>query len=325
LRAVLLLLLFFGVAQAESLPAGPLFMGYYESWNEEPVEVAKLTRLAQLPDSLDIVAISFLKPDLAFDGDHLRDSGLQNFTSAGFLRDSIEALRKRNPKVKVLLSVGGSNYGAGWPAYDAGAVARLVKAVGADGVDLDFEPEQPACSRVRLGEMASILCASDADWQRILRQTRAVLPRPFLLTAPGWSVGAYGEGAFSRELPASRYTGSMLWLKRAPEAKEIDLLTIMAYDAGPTLDPDRAFAAYRAIWAGRLLLGMSVPPDAHAGLPYTATRMKHFAGLRAADQLGGIMLWAATSPSEDGPSLDRPDGELAIRWICQGLGRVKCN
>ena len=312
-------------AGAQSLPAGPLFMGYYESWNELPVETARQTRLAQLPDSLDIVAVSFVKPDLAFDGNHLRDSGLQTFGSAQFLKEAIDLLRKRNPKVRVLLSVGGSSYTNGWISYDAAALARLVKAVGADGVDLDYEPDEPGCARMRLGEMASILCASDTEWQRILRQTRAELPRPYLLTAPGWSVGAYGEGEFARELPASRYTGSMMWLKRMKEAKEIDLLSIMAYDAGPTLDPERVFAAYRAIWSGPLLLGMSVPPDARGGLPYTATRMKHFAGQRSGDQRGGIMLWAATSPSEDGPSLDRPDGELAIRWICQGLGRAECN
>src|SRR5581483_1705294 len=99
------------------------------------------------------------------------------------------------------------------------------------------------------------------------------LPRPYLISLQAWSVGAYGAGKFSNEIPFSPWTGSMLWLNRLPEAKEVDVVAVMAYDAGPAFNPERAFAAYRAVWPGSLLLGIEIPAEGSKQLPTSITQI----------------------------------------------------
>jgi chitinase len=227
--------------------------------------------------------------------------------------------------VKVLLSVGGSGYNKSWDKFSAEPLARLVKALGADGVDLDYEPPAPNCASAAIGGQSTFRCASEDVWVRAIRETRALLPRPYLVSVQAWSVGAYGAGKFSGEIPISPWTGSMLWLNRLPEAKEIDVVAVMAYDAGPTLDPERAFAAYRAVWPGQLLLGIEIPAEGSKELHPPVARIKKFAADQAKDPLGGILLYAVTEEVKDGPSLNKPDGEVAAQAICQGLGRKDCD
>src|SRR5690606_41692046 len=115
----------------------------------------------------------------------------------------------------------------------------------------DFEPADPGCRR---RSRESIACRDGAQLQSIVERFRARLPRPLLLTVAGWSVGAYGEGAFEKAMPKSAYTGMMLPLLRSPAARPIDLVSVMAYEAGPLFDPLEAHRAYRAEWKGRLAL-----------------------------------------------------------------------
>lgn len=322
LAVLFVLSLLGGAALAQSQPAGPLFMGYYASWNELPVATPRLSKLAQLPPGIDVAAIAFVKPDLKFDGTSLDGTGLTlppNW-NAKLLADSVAAFRQTHPKAKILLSVGGSVYNKSWSEFAARPLLKLVQALGVDGVDLDFEPANPGCGRAG----ATFTCASEADWARIIRQTRDILPRPAIIAAQGWSVGAYGVGAFAGDVPASPFTGSMLWLARLPEAKEIDILAIMAYDAGPKFVPERAFDAYRAVWPGRLLLGVDVPEEDSVSPPFSVPRLKQLARQQAGNGLGGIMLWTATAELKAGPSLTRPDGEIAAGAICEGLGRDGC-
>lgn len=307
------------------LPDGPLFMGFYESWKELPVGTPEVTRLAQTPGSVDLLGVGFVKPDLTFDGTHLKSTGLEVPFDAPMLKDSIAALKVLHPNAKVLLSVGGSGYNKSWDRYDAEPLARLVKAVGADGIDLDYEPPAPNCASVEIGGQSTYRCASEAVWTRIIRATRAVLPRPYIVSLQAWSVGAYGAGKFSSEIPFGNWTGSMLWLSRLPEAKEVDVVAVMAYDAGPTLNPERAFAAYRAIWPGPLLLGIEIPAEGSKEKPSSVSRIKTFAENQAKDPKGGILLYAVTEDIKDGPTLNNPDGEVAAKAICQGLGRKDCD
>ena len=141
---------------------------------------------------------------------------------------------------------------------------------------------------------------------------------------PGWSVGAYGEQEFGNEPPLSSYTGSMLWLARLPEAHEIDLVSIMAYAAGKAFDPMRAFAAYRKIWPGRLLLGAMVPPDATGGPDYSVVSLKRYATMVAKMPLSGMMLYSLERSPAGGATLAKPDAALAARTICEALGRLNC-
>ncbi len=313
-----------GPAVAQALPKGPLFMGFYESWAELPIGTPEVTRLAQMPGSVDLAVIGFVKPDLTFDGTHLKSTGIEVPFDAPMLKDSIAALKRQHSNTKVLLSVGGSGYNKTWDQFQAEPLARLVKALGADGVDLDYEPSTPGCVSTVIGGQSTYRCASEETWSKIIRDTRALLPRPYIVSLQGWSVGAYGAGKFANEIQVSPWTGSMLWLARLPEAKEIDVVAVMAYDAGPALDPERAFSAYRAVWQGPLLLGIEIPFEGSKEIPPSVARIKKFAVDQAKDPMGGILLYAVTEEVKDGPSLNHPDGELAAKTICEGLGRKEC-
>jgi hypothetical protein len=321
--ALLAALLALPAAAQSPRPEGPLFMGFYESWKELPVPIGSLTRLAQMPGSVDLVAVSFVKPDLVFDGTHLKGTGLQLAFDAPVLKDAIAALKAAHPDTKVVLSVGGSAYKT-WDQFQPEALARLVKAIGADGVDLDYEPSAPNCASVTLNGAVTYRCASEDMWVKLIQATRAVLPRPYIVSLQAWSVGAYGVGKFAGDIPPSPWTGSMLWLGRLPEAKDIDIVAVMAYDAGPSLDPDRAFAAYRALWPGQLLLGIEIPAEGSKEIPPSVARIKKLAANQAKDPKGGILLYAVTEDVKDGPSLNKPDGEVATKAICEGLGRKDC-
>ena len=313
-----------GGAMAQSpspLPKGPLFMGFYESWKELPVGTPEVTKLATTPGGVDLLGVGFVKPDLTFDGTHIKSTGLEMPFDAPMLKDSIAALKAIHPNAKVVLSVGGSGYNKTWDKFAAEPLAKLVKAVGADGVDLDYEPPAPNCASAN----GTYHCASEDVWVKVIRATRAVLPRPYIVSLQAWSVGAYGAGKFSNEIPFSPWTGSMLWLNRLPEAKEVDVVAIMAYDAGPALDPERAFAAYRAVWPGSLLLGIEIPAEGSKELHPSVARIKKFAAGQANDPMGGILLYAVTEDVKDGPSLNKPDGDVASQAICEALGKKDCN
>lgn len=322
-----LLLISQPVRAAEALPPGPLFMAYYGSWAEQPAEIPQATRIATLPAYLDIVVLGFARPDAQFDPlrpDDLSLTGLQTPYGGRVLAGAVAALHERHPSMRVLLAIGGSAYASLWDRYDPSAIAGLVKALGLDGVDLDYEPAWPGCEPAEIVGAPSIRCQSDARWSDLVNRTRAVLPRPALLTVPGWSVGAYGAGAFAADRPAGRYTGSMLWLGRDPAARQIDLVSVMAYEAGPSFDPERALAAYRSIWPGPLLLGAMVPPDGSGGLEYTVPVLSHYADSQRGELLGGVMLYSIEQAPPGSPSPARPDGEAAAVAICRGLGHSGC-
>jgi hypothetical protein len=300
---------------AFALPASaePLrFAGYHETWIEPATTDPGATRLAQLPAGLDLVMLAFARPDLAYAGDlDLRGTGLGFPFGGGVARDAVAALRRRLPQTRVLLSLGGATY-PNWDALDVAAVARLVRDLGLDGADVDFEPRDPDCRRAS----GRIRCASDTRFIAIVAALRQALPRPAMLAVAGWSVGAFGEGAWREARPASAHTGSALALLRSPAARDIDLVSIMAYDAGPGLDPAEAFRAYRAIFPGPLLLGVSVQDTP---LP-ASQRLAQVEGLarRVARAGGGMMLYSLQMTSHH----DRrgaPFAAAMARAICRGL------
>ncbi|BBK29636.1 glycosyl hydrolase family 18 (putative chitinase) [Stella humosa] len=316
-------------ATAASAADRPI-LAYLASWYEPPAARAADTRIARLPRYVDILALSFARPDPIYPpGGELTGSGLQFQFPAAVLREAIALRKARNPGARVLISVGGSTYRR-WDRYDEAAIARLVRDLGADGVDLDYEPSDPQCENTG----GTVRCRSDAVWIDLVRRTRQVLPRPYMLAVAGWSVGAYGEGAWRMAPPRSPWTGSMLGLLRAPEAGQIDLVSIMGYDAGPSYDPLEGFRAYRNYWRGTLALGIQVlPPDSPgAGAPgadvpgqrFTVQRTGRLLAGIAADPAAAAMLYGfgLTPTGAIGP--DNPDAGLLARTICTGFARKGC-
>lgn len=303
-----------------SEPARP-FMAYHESWWEPPALRAESTSFASLPPYITLLALSFARPDAVYAGDlRLEGTGLQYSMEGPVLREAIALAKRRQPGLKVLLAVGGSGY-TNWEDLDEAALVRLVQDLGLDGIDLDYEPEEPQCASTADGELR---CYSDEVWLELFRRLRAALPRPYLLTVPGWSTGAYGEGAWAEALPPGAYRGSMLNPLRAPDADAVDLVSIMAYEAGPDYDPWQAYQAYRSIWSGPLLLGVQVPPSLSGGPHYTLAMAEALAARIAADPQGGVMLYGLLARAAEPPTPDNPDGYMLAAALCRGLGLPDC-
>ncbi len=296
-------------------------MGYHESWWEVPATGANATRLAAIPGYVNLVALSFARPDMAYDGGlELAATGLQYPFDGRVLKGAIALLRQRQPGTKVILSVGGSAYPA-WHRLNEAAVARLVADLGLDGVDIDFEPAEPGCRT----EGGKIRCASDRDFADIVTRLRRVLPRPALITVAGWSVAAYGEGAWANAQPRSRYTGMMLNLLRGPAAGSIDLVSIMAYEAGATYNPWDAFQAYRAVWPGPLVLGFHVPPQRQPNEPvHTLAFITDLTARVRQDPAGGVMLYSLSAVPPGPISPVNPDAKAAAATICRALDLQGC-
>jgi hypothetical protein len=302
-------------ATADGLP-GRVLVGYHDSWNEWPATAAGQTSLARMPGHVNVVMLAFAKPDAVYRGGlDLAATGLEYRMSGAVLRDAVAALKARNPETRVLLSVGGAAYRR-WSGLAMPAIAALVGDLGLDGMDIDYEPRNPFCA----GLGGRISCATDERWETIVRESRAALPRPLLLTASVWSVGAYGEGNFATSQPRSRYTGFSLAILRSKLAGELDLLAINGYDAGPSFDPLEAFRAYRAVWPGKLALGLAVRRKGGSGPFPTAARAEALARQVARDPQGGMMLYPLLAmPDGGGPSASDLAGAL-----CRGLGMAGC-
>jgi chitinase len=306
------------MAQALNRP----FIAYQASWGEVATTEPGQTALARLPGFIDVVVLGFAKPDAVYAGDlQLAGTGLQYPFSGTVLRDAVSMLKQRNPGTRVLLSVGGSAY-VNWDRLDETALAALIRDLGLDGVDVDFEPRQPGCRN----EAGTIRCASDALWIDYITRFRRALPRPMLIGAAGWSVGAFGEGAYRNARPPSDWTGSMLGLLRSPAAAELDLLSIMSYDAGSAFQPGQAFDAYRAVWNGPLALGIQVLPSELPGSPrHTLKTVARLLDELPKDPRAGAMLYALqlTPPGANGP--DNPSAGQLAQLICRALGKAGCD
>lgn len=274
-----------------------------------------------MPGYVNLVALSFARPDMSYDGGlELAGTGLQYPYDGRVLKGAVALLRQRQPGTRVILSVGGSAYPA-WHRLNENAVARLVADLGLDGVDIDFEPPEPGCRT----EGGRIRCASDRDFAEIVARVRRVLPRPALIAVAGWSVAAYGEGRWADAQPRSRYTGMMLNLLRGPAAGSIDLVSIMAYEAGPTYNAWEAFQAYRSVWAGSLVLGFHVPPQRQPNEPvHTLAFIADLTARVRADENGGAMLYSLSAAPPGPISPANPDAKAAAATICRSLELQGC-
>lgn len=321
-RAIILLLVVMSGAAARSATLPPqVFAAYHDSWDEPPASSAAATSIARLPPYIDVVMLAFARPDLVYRNDlNLKGTGLEYRISGAMLRDSIALLRQRQSNVRVLLSVGGATYHS-WRRLNMDGLVALVRDLGLDGIDWDYEPANPDC---RTGTDGHISCATDQNWRRLISLGRMAFPRPSVMTVSVWSVGAYGEGAFRHSRPRSRYTGSMLGVLRSPWASEIDLVSINAYDAGPEYSPWEAFQAYRSVWRGRLTLGVEVRYAGGAGPFHSLIGAEALTKTVLQDPLGGMMLYALLMrpPSDGGIS---PDGFGLAGAVCRGMARPDCD
>lgn len=296
------------------------FGGYFQSWSERNSTEHEQLQLANLPSYINMVIVSFMKPDATVQGNkNLAGTGLQ-FSSDGLVvKKSIALLKQSNPKTKVLVAVGGLTY-TNFAQLNPTAISNVVKDFGFDGVDIDYEPTNSQCSSSK----GKISCTSDAEFRRVVSQIRKVLPKPYLVTVAAWSIGAYGEGKWANAQPQGAKTGLMLNLLRSPESKMIDQLNVMSYDAGISYNPQEALAAYQNYFKGKVVMGVQVPPEGWGGNVYTLAKVRSLAQAVVNKKAGGLMLWSLQKQPNGTPSDNNPSAEMIAKTSCKILSLNNC-
>ncbi|KAF8057665.1 endochitinase [Scenedesmus sp. PABB004] len=285
-----------------SLPKGPLVVAYYQTWSAPWASSGAAMDLAKIPSYINVVVVSFVKPDCTYTPGSLLLTGTGiDFSSSGpVVRDAIAALKAAQPNTRVMLAVGGATY-TNFAGMNTGCIKALVDDFGFDGVDLDYEPTNSNC----VVSSGGVSCATDAESVAVTAALRSALPAGrYLLSTASWHVGAYGVGAFANAQPRSVYTGVNLAMAASPAGQALDLINIMAYDAGNKastgFDWSESYRAHRAVWPRQAVaIGVEIPPEAWGGnvitLPEVTTRANY-----ARDQAGGapygLMLWSLQKP-----------------------------
>ena len=296
-------------------------VGYFQSWSEKGVSSPEQLQLANIAPYVNLVIVSFMQPDSSYNSGNydLTKTGLQFTANGKVVKDAIALLKKRNPKTKLLLAVGGLSY-TNFVQLNPKAIANVVKDFGFDGVDIDYEPTDTKCSLSN----GKVSCTSDTVFRRVVRQIRHALPKPYLVTAAAWSIGAYGEGQWINAQPQGEKTGLMLNLLRSPEGAMIDQLHVMSYDAGLTYNPQEALAAYQNYFKGKVVMGVEVPPEAWGGNVYTLAKIRNLTQAVVNKNAAGLMLWSLQKQPDKTPSEDNPTAEMITKTACQALSLSNC-
>lgn len=240
-----------------------------------------------------------MKPDTTYAGGAtFLGTGLDFSSDPAVVKESIALLKQRNPNTKVLVAVGGATYWE-FSKLNTKAIAAFVKEFGLDGVDLDYEPTNPGCTKNALS--GKISCLTDTEYIASIQALRAALPRPYMLSTAPWSIGAYGEGAFVNAQPQGAYTGVAINPLRTAGA-DLDLLNVMSYDASNALNVTEAYDAYRALFPGAIAMGVEVPPEAWGGHVLTLPEVAQIADYLKAHGGNGMMLWSLQKPGSPSPA-----------------------
>ena len=294
--------------------------GYYESWSEPWMADGAKSPMARMAEYVNVIILSFARPDATYaGGDAIAGTGLQFPWDGATLRQAVTALRANRPATKLLVAVGGATY-TNWQALDAAALARFVTDYKLDGVDVDFEPANPACA-ARGGVVS---CASDAQLVAAVDALRKALPRPALLSIAAWSTGAYGEGSWANGAPQGDYSGLLLNLLKSPSAASLDWLNVMSYDASNAYDPVQALAAYQNYFKGPVVMGVEVPPEAWGGHVYSLGAVDAVAAAVVQKSAGGMMIWSLQKQPNGPVSAANPSATLMAQEICGKLSLGNC-
>lgn len=268
--------------------SGRMFAVYFESWISETHNGLD-NDLANVPTSVTHVMLAFMSPDARYAGNfQLAGTGLNFNYSGSVLHDSIQALRVRNPNIKIFVSVGGEAH-TNWDELDASRIASFVRDFGIDGVDIDFEPPNSECVQTAL----SISCQTDRLLQDSVSKLRASLPRSVEISLTCGATSAFGEGRWRDSGPKGGPSyGLMVRFFHSPRANEINLLNIMAYDAGTNYNPLEALEAFRHYYGGPVLMGFSPPPEAWGDHSYSTQEVATLLKAAIAKGAAGAMLFS---------------------------------
>lgn len=243
------------------MSSGAYFQTWSSRWASDPTKLD----LANIDYRVKIVYLSFVDPKTTYSLGQKTwaTTGLEFSMDFMVVKKAIDILTGRG--VQVMLSVGGATKKFPQP-YTLGhsiSLYALCIDLGCSGLDVDWEDTYK--NREDFGNIIKTLAMN--------RGSRK-------LSAACWSTGAYPNDG-------SDYQGmNIIGLQKSGVL--LDWINIMSYDAGPTYDMDRAYKAYRDIYAGTIYLGLLV------GAPGWGGYLLKTEDIKKAVQLSGnkVFVWA---------------------------------
>lgn len=249
---------------------------YFQSWSCGWAGSGANLDLAKIPSPINVVFLSFAKPNCNYVKGSMSFSGTGLDFSSDFavVKDAIQILRKRN--VVVMLSIGGATYP--FDGFNPKSVVDFANDLGVDGIDIDWEPHAGAAEAHLLGP--------------IINGLRSLYPKG-LISIAAFSIGAYGTGAFANSQPSGQNTGMCIPGLQS-NGHQLDFICLMSYDASPVYDPVTAFKAYRSYYNGPILIGAEVPPEAWGGHVITLSEIERYSKGIVSDQnkTNGLFVWS---------------------------------
>lgn len=241
---------------------GVYFQSWSSAWSSKDLDLLHVTS--------DIIYLAFVHPNCGFVAgqNSFAGTGLDFSSEFSVVKAAIVALQSQGKKV--MLSVGGASYG--FAKVNIDGIMNLKKALGCDGIDIDWEP----------------INNDPSEFTRLIQQFKNA--NPGYLSAAVFSVGAYGAGKWKNSKPQGNYNA----LNRTgllDAGHLLDWINIMAYDAGPEFDPTEAFDAYADIYKGKIYLGLEVGQQAWGGALLTSEQVLKWSRY-AFEHGGGIFGWS---------------------------------
>ena len=242
---------------------------YYCSWSSPWVSDSGKMDLALLKDvypGLEVVYISFAQPDMNYTSGSFNGTGIQFSQDFAVVRGAISILKSRG--VIVMLSVGGGAYWSVTKNFNVKDIGSLVRDLGVDGVDLDWE--------VGVSDSMSLTSA--------IKAFRGLMSG-WKLSIAGFSTGAYGpkgnDTYMGMNIDALVNAGGL-----------IDWVNIMTYDAGPTFDPLGSLDCYRIYYKGPLNIGYEVGVQSWGGYLLTNDDVLKMANYsKNNNSENGVFIW----------------------------------
>jgi hypothetical protein len=267
---------------------GPSEGVYFASWGCHYGSSGDTLDLANV--DCKCVLLCFVQPDCAYapGSQSFSGTGLQFSSDFSVVKSAVDKLRSKG--TLVYLSVGGGSY-QNWSARNVANCIALAKDLHCDGIDIDWEK-----TYADRQEAINVITEFSAQtWQNKLKLSAAV-----------WSTGAYDNNG-------DTYAG--LWKDvLAKTGQMLDMIQVMAYDAGPSYNPIEAFYAYRKAFAGHILLGMEVgkpgwDPDMNNPLILSETQVSKIADFIKTQLNAGWFVWEYFKQGQ--PNFQR------VREICR--------
>jgi len=277
--------------------------------------------LAKTPAYVNVVIVSFAQPDCTYTKGSLnfQGTGLSFSSEGAVVRDAIATLKQNKPGTRVMLAVGGATY-TNFKGMNVQCIKDLVTDFGFDGVDLDYEPAA-ACTK-SAGQAP--ICPTDAESVDVTTKLRNAFPKgQYLLSTASFHVGCYGEGAFANSKPSdTAYLGINLAMAKSLAGQSLDLINIMAYDAGNLgttgFDPLESFNSQRAAWPNAAIaLGVEVPPEAWGGNIVTLSDVQAYSQYVKNNGGSGMMIWSLHKKGT-------PSANSFGHQICQTYDMAEC-